>query len=139
VNRADRRDYAVRARIVVLAASACETARLMLNSTRPVPDGVANSSGVVGRHLTDSTGSPTRGIPKMSTACRTTKTRRRGGTLHAVVVDNAALDFPRGYYIELGGGRRFASFAHGRDPALQRRRRLRQDARAITAASTAPR
>src|SRR6202022_958224 len=29
VNRTDRRDYAVRARIVVLAASTCETARLL--------------------------------------------------------------------------------------------------------------
>src|SRR4029078_4030004 len=57
VNRSDRRDYAVRARIVVMAASACESARLLLNSTSGrFPDGLANSSGVVGRNLTDSTG-----------------------------------------------------------------------------------
>src|SRR6185503_4084078 len=67
VNRADRRDYAVRARIVVLAASACESARLLLNSkSGRFPDGLANSSGVVGRYLTDSTGLSVSGhIPKM--------------------------------------------------------------------------
>ena len=44
------RDYHVRARIVVLAASACESARLLLNSkSGRFPDGLANSSGVVGR------------------------------------------------------------------------------------------
>jgi len=39
---------------VVLAASACESARLLLNSTGPgAPAGVANSSGKVGRYLMD--------------------------------------------------------------------------------------
>src|SRR5262249_57097887 len=68
VNKADRRDYAVRARIVVLAASACETARLLLNSTSGrFPDGLANSSGAVGRYLTDSTGLAVSGyIPKLA-------------------------------------------------------------------------
>src|SRR4029078_2112436 len=61
VNTTDRRDYAVRARIVVLAASACETARLLLNSkSGRFPDGLANSCGVVGGHLTASTGIGTR-------------------------------------------------------------------------------
>src|SRR5207247_4080368 len=32
IDRSDRRDYAVRARIVVLAPSACESARMLLNS-----------------------------------------------------------------------------------------------------------
>src|SRR5205823_8438456 len=32
VNTQDRREYEIRARIVVLAASACESARLLLNS-----------------------------------------------------------------------------------------------------------
>src|SRR5207247_526570 len=44
VNRQDRREYQVRARIVVLAASACETARLLLNSKSPrFANGLANS------------------------------------------------------------------------------------------------
>ena len=48
----------VYARAVVVAASACESARLLLNSRSPsFPNGLANSSGVVGRYLTDSVGS----------------------------------------------------------------------------------
>jgi choline dehydrogenase-like flavoprotein len=44
-----------RARAVVLAASACETSRILLNSTSAsFPNGLANSSGQVGRNLTDS-------------------------------------------------------------------------------------
>jgi choline dehydrogenase-like flavoprotein len=58
VSTTDLRDHHVRARIVVLAASACESARLLLNSSSSrFPNGLANSSGVVGRYLTDSTGS----------------------------------------------------------------------------------
>ena len=57
INTTNGRDEHVRARVVVLAASACETARLLLNSrsTRH-PNGLANSSGCVGRYLTDTTG-----------------------------------------------------------------------------------
>ncbi|HEY4210839.1 MAG TPA: GMC family oxidoreductase [Steroidobacteraceae bacterium] len=44
-----------RTRSVVLAASACETARILLNSrSAAFPDGLANSSGQVGKNLTDS-------------------------------------------------------------------------------------
>src|SRR5216683_2249711 len=52
----------VRAKIVVLAASACETARLLLNSkSSRHPEGLANSSGAVGRYLTDTTGTSVQG------------------------------------------------------------------------------
>src|SRR6185503_596035 len=45
-------DKEVRARVVVLAASACESARLLLNSrSASFPQGLANSSGTVGRYL----------------------------------------------------------------------------------------
>jgi choline dehydrogenase-like flavoprotein len=111
VNRTDRRDYAVRARIVVLAASACETARLLLNSTSGrFPDGLANSSGVVGRYLTDSTGLGVSGhIPKMEHGVPHNEDGAGGAHLYMPWwLDNAKLDFPRGYHIELGGGRRSA-------------------------------
>ena len=88
VNRTDRRDYAVRARIVVLAASACETARLLLNSkSGRFPDGLANSSGVVGRYLTDSTGLGVSGPHPEDGAQRAAqrRRRRRRASLHAVV------------------------------------------------------
>jgi len=111
VNRTDRRDYAVRARIVVLAASACETARLMLNSkSGRFPDGLANSSGVVGRYLTDSTGLGVSGhIPKMEHGVPHNEDGAGGAHLYMPWwLDNRKLDFPRGYHIELGGGKRSA-------------------------------
>ena len=51
------RDEHVRARVVVLAASSCESSRILLNSrSSQFPQGLANSSGVVGKYLTDTTG-----------------------------------------------------------------------------------
>ena len=45
------------AKVVILAASACESARILLNSkSASHPNGLANSSGQVGRNLMDSTG-----------------------------------------------------------------------------------
>jgi choline dehydrogenase-like flavoprotein len=102
------REQQVRAKVVVLAASACETARLLLNSksTRH-PAGLANSSGVVGRYLTDTTGSHLGGhIP----ALESLPSYNEDGTggMHVYMpwwLDNKTLDFPRGYHIEPGGGR----------------------------------
>jgi choline dehydrogenase-like flavoprotein len=113
VNRLDRRDYGVRARIVVLAASACETARLLLNSkSARFPDGLANSSGVVGRYLTDSTGLSVAGyVPKLANGIP--HNEDGVGGMHLYVpwwLDNRRLDFPRGYHIELNGGRRPPAF-----------------------------
>ena len=49
--------HAVEARIVILAASACESARIMLNSkSKYHPKGLANSSGQLGKNIMDSTG-----------------------------------------------------------------------------------
>jgi len=113
VNTKDRRDYAVRARIVVLAASACETARLLLNSkSARFPDGLANSSGVVGRYLTDSTGLSVSGyVPKLANGVPHNEDGVGGAHLYMPWwLDNRMLDFPRGYHIELGGGRRPPAF-----------------------------
>jgi choline dehydrogenase-like flavoprotein len=108
VDTSTGREQQVRAKIVVLAASACETARLLLNSksTRH-PAGLANSSGVVGRYLTDTTGSHLGGhIP----ALESMPSYNEDGTggMHVYMpwwLDNRKLDFPRGYHIEPGGGR----------------------------------
>src|SRR6266851_684562 len=62
IDKATRSEKRVNARAVVLAASACESARLLLNSkSSAFPNGLANSSGTVGRYLTDSVGSECRG------------------------------------------------------------------------------
>jgi choline dehydrogenase-like flavoprotein len=111
INRNDRRDYAVRARIVVLAPSACESARMLLNSKSPrFPNGLANASGVVGRYLTDSTGLSVSGyIPTLANGVPHNEDGVGGMHLYMPWwLDNKKLDFPRGYHVELGGGRRSA-------------------------------
>src|ERR1700730_7201687 len=102
-----KRENHANASVVVLAASACETARLLLNSKSPkFPDGLANSSGVVGKYLTDTTGSGVSGfIPKM--ADHVPHNEDGVGGMHVYMPwwgDNSKLDFPRGYHIEVWGG-----------------------------------
>jgi choline dehydrogenase-like flavoprotein len=49
---ADKKEHFQQARAVVLSANGAETARLLLNSTsNRFPHGLANSSGMVGKHL----------------------------------------------------------------------------------------
>ncbi len=113
VDRNTGRENHARARIVVMAASACETARLLLNSTSArFPQGLGNSSGVVGRYLTDTTGTSVRGfIPKMMNGVPHNEDGASGSHLFMPWWgDNKKLDFPRGYHIELGGGRRMPGF-----------------------------
>ena len=56
-----------KARVVVLAASGCESARILLNSKSALfPNGLANTSGKVGRYLMDTVGSDLSGqIPAL--------------------------------------------------------------------------
>jgi len=103
------RENHVRARIVVVAASACESARILLNSkSARFPHGLANSSGAVGKYLTDSTGLGVTGfIPKMMDM--PAHNEDGVGGMHLFMpwwLDNKKLDFPRGYHIEISGGRR---------------------------------
>lgn len=108
VNTQDGLEYHVKAKIVVLAASACESARLLLNSkSARHPNGLANSSDVVGKYLMDSTGSSMAaiipglvdGIPHNEDGV---------GGMHMYIpwwLNHKKLDFPRGYHIEMWGGR----------------------------------
>jgi choline dehydrogenase-like flavoprotein len=98
----------VDARIVVLAASACESARIMLNSTSPHhPNGLANSSGKLGHYLTDTTGTAVGGfVPALMDGIPHNEDGVGGAHLYAPWwLDNDNLDFPRGYHIEIWGGR----------------------------------
>src|SRR5688572_14395734 len=95
------------ASVLVLAASACETARLLLNSKSPqFPNGLANSSGVVGKYLTDTTGTDVSGfIPKMVDHVPHNEDGIGGAHIYMPWwLDNKKLDFPRGYHIEVWGG-----------------------------------
>ncbi len=108
IDKKTGRDMHVSARIVVLAASACETARLLLNSkSSQFPNGLANSSGTAGKYLTDTTGTDVTGfIPKMMDL--PAHNEDGVGGMHIYMpwwLDNSKLDFPRGYHIETYGGR----------------------------------
>jgi choline dehydrogenase-like flavoprotein len=107
VDKTDGSEKHVRARVVVLAASALESARLLLNSRSPkFPHGLANSSGTVGKYITDTTGTDVSGfIPKMMD--HVPHNEDGVGGMHVYMpwwLDNKTLDFPRGYHIEVGGG-----------------------------------
>jgi choline dehydrogenase-like flavoprotein len=108
VDKAARTERQVRCRAVVVAASACESARLLLNSKSPRnPNGIANSSGVIGRYLTDSVGYSASGyVPALSGLPRHNSDGIGG--MHVYVpwwlYGDKRKDFPRGYHIEIGGG-----------------------------------
>ncbi len=107
IDKQTGRDEHVMADVVVLAASACESARLLLNSkSSRFPNGLANTSGVVGRYLTDTTGTDVEGfVPRL--ADHVPHNEDGVGGMHIYMpwwVDNKTLDFPRGYHIEPWGG-----------------------------------
>ncbi len=101
----------VEARAVVLAASACESARILLNSrSEAFPRGVANGSGQVGRNLMDSTGATFVGhVPALEGRPRYNEDGHTSNHWFLPWWGHEAqargeLDFPRGYHFELGGG-----------------------------------
>jgi choline dehydrogenase-like flavoprotein len=116
VNTADAREFSIRAKAVVLAGSAGESARLMFNSkSARHPSGLSNSSGVLGKYLTDSTGLSVSGfIPKMLDMPAHNEDGAGGAHLYMPWwLDGKKLDFPRGYHIEIGGGRRMPGYGFG--------------------------
>ena len=107
IDKAAGRDEHVRARVIVLAASALETARILLNSRSSLfPQGLANGSGTVGKYLTDTTGTDVWGcVPKL--ADHVPHNEDGVGGMHIYMpwwLDNSKLDFPRGYHVEPWGG-----------------------------------
>jgi choline dehydrogenase-like flavoprotein len=108
VDKATRTEKQIRCRAVVVAASACESARLLLNSKSPrFPNGIANSSGMVGRNLTDTVGYSLGGnVPALSGMPRHNSDGIDG--MHVYVpwwlYGDKNKNFPRGYHIEIGGG-----------------------------------
>jgi choline dehydrogenase-like flavoprotein len=111
VDRTTRAEKQVYARSFVLAASTCESARLLLNSRSPsFPNGLGNSSGVVGRNLMDSVGSFGIGyFPQLEKLPAHNHDGSGGNFLPHVYIPwwkfDRKNDFLRGYHIEPGGGR----------------------------------
>jgi choline dehydrogenase-like flavoprotein len=108
IDKATKSEQRVYAKAVVVAASACESARLLLNSRSPsFPNGLANSSGAVGRYLTDSVGSDLAGyFPQLEKM--PVHNHDGVGGMHLYMPwwrFGKQNDFLRGYHIEFGGGR----------------------------------
>ncbi len=116
INKEDRREYELSGKVVVLGASACSSARILLNSKSSThPNGLGNSSDHVGRYLHDSTGA---GISVFVPDLMNRKIYNEDGVggMHVYSPwwgDNSRLDFPRGYHIEVWGGMGMPSYGFG--------------------------
>ena len=107
INKEDMQEYQVEGKVVILAASACESARLLLNSkSQRHPNGLANNSNVVGKYLHDSTGAALGGLlPQLFDRKRYNEDGVGGLHIYSPWwLDNKKMDFPRGYHIEYWGG-----------------------------------
>lgn len=109
VDKETRTEKQIRCRAVVVAGGACESARLLLNSRSPRHrNGLANSSGTVGKHLTDTVGfAMTAQIPALRGLPRHDSDGMGG--MHVYVPwwmweRQKEAGMPRGYHIEIGGG-----------------------------------
>ena len=116
INKKDRREYQLRGKVVVLGASACSTARILMNSkSKAHPNGLGNSSDHVGRYLHDSTGaSMSAFVPALMD--RKIYNEDGVGGMHVYSPwwgNNKKLDFPRGYHIEVWGGMGMPSYGFG--------------------------
>ena len=113
IDKTTRRDAVVKARVVILAASTCETSRILMNSNSRDKAGLANSSGQVGKNLMDSVGTSLGShIPMMENL--PPMNEDGAGGLHVyspwwLVNEHSKLGFARGYHIEMGGGKKMPS------------------------------
>jgi len=119
INKEDRQEYQINAKVVVLAASACSSARILLNSkSSEHPQGLGNSSGLIGRYLHDSTGASRAAlVPELLN--RKTYNEDGVGGMHVYTpwwLNDAKLDFPRGYHLEIWGGLGTPSYGFGFNP-----------------------
>ena len=116
ISKIDMKEHKLTAKVVVLGASACESARIMLNSkSSQHPNGLANGSGVVGHYLHDSTGTGRAAImPALQNRDRYNEDGVGG--MHVYTpwwLDNKKLNFARGYHIEYWGGMGMPSYGTG--------------------------
>ncbi len=113
IDKGTRLDEWAGADVVVLAASALESARILLNSASPsFPDGLANGSGTVGKYIMDTVGAGVSGqIPALENLPR--HNEDGASAMHMYMPwwlyqeqARGRLNFARGYHIEFGGGQR---------------------------------
>jgi choline dehydrogenase-like flavoprotein len=112
IDRTTGREERVKAKVVVLAASSGETVRILLNSrSTRFPDGLANSSGLVGKYIMDTVGTTIVGqVPALENLPPHNEDGAGGGHLYSpwwLYKEQAAgkLGFARGYHVEIDGSR----------------------------------
>jgi len=121
VDRVTRRTHEIRARSVILCAQALESVRILLNSkTRQQPEGLANSSGTLGRYLMDHlwvAGGARGDFPDLEATPRVGGPRRPNG-VYVIRFRNTANGpkdsrFLRGFGFQGGGSTNFMAGAPG--------------------------
>lgn len=112
IDKTTGKEERVNAKAVVLAASSGETIRILLNSkSEQFPNGLANSSGLVGKYVMDTVGTSLGGqVPLLENIPPHNEDGADGGHFYApwwLYQEQHAgkLDFARGYHIEMGGSR----------------------------------
>jgi len=117
IDKVTGQERAVKGRAVILAASSGETARILLNSkSNRFPNGVANSSGLVGKYIMDTVGASLGGsVPAFENL---PVHNEEGAGTHVYIPwwlykEASKLGFARGYHIEFGTGRRMPSLGTG--------------------------
>lgn len=120
IDKTNGSEQRVKAKMVILAASSGESVRILLNSkSARFPNGLANSSGLVGRYIMDTVGTSVEGqVPLLENMPPHNEDGAGGGHFYApwwLYQEQKAgkLDFARGYHIELGGSR---YMPNGNDP-----------------------
>ena len=109
IDKTTGQERQVLCRTVVLSAASCESARLLLNSkSSRHPNGLANSSGAVGKYLTDTVGFGLSGtVPYMRGTPPIFNSNGYGSHIYIPwwgMDRGDKLDFPLGYHVECGGG-----------------------------------
>lgn len=113
IDKTTGEERTLRARVVVLAASSAESVRILLNSKSPrFPEGLANSSGKVGKYIMDTVGARLAGqVPLLENLPLHNEDGAGGNHVYVpwwLYQEQHAgkLDFARGYHIEFQTGRR---------------------------------
>ena len=112
IDKTTGKEMRVTGKAVILAAGACETVRILLNSkSKNFPNGLANSSGLVGKYIMDTVGASLEGhVPALENLPPHNEDGAGGDHFYTpwwLYKEQKAgkLDFARGYHIELGSAR----------------------------------
>ena len=103
INKKNGREYKLKSKVVILGASSCSSARILLNSkSNAHPNGLGNSSGLIGKYLQDTVGTSKQiFVPELMN--RKTYNEDGVGGAHVYTpwwLHDKKLDFPIGYHIE---------------------------------------